>query len=257
MNPPSTSNFGGERRSARAPRLVDATDAPTPLPGRDVRSRAGGAALGQATQFVIKRIVDVVAAILMLVLMSPLIALIALAVWITSPGPVIYRSKRIGLGGREFGCYKFRTMRKDADQLQAQLEEHNQAEGVVFKIHRDPRVTWIGRWLRSSGLDETPQLFHVIRGSMSLVGPRPLPLRDCAMLTPAAWRRHSVLPGITGPWQLNPDRHIDEDLLAHLDLTYVDHWSIWLDVVVLARTIWFAMRRIFSTDSELAAGGGS
>lgn len=233
---------------------MDAAARPV-LGGRDVRSRAGGARLGAATQYVCKRLLDVVGTIVLLIVLSPLILLISLAVWVTSPGPVIYRSRRIGLGGAEFGCLKFRTMRKDAEQLQPELEGLNQAEGAVFKIDRDPRVTMVGRWLRSSGLDELPQLWNVLTGSMSLVGPRPLPLRDCAMLPTAAWRRHSVLPGITGPWQLNPERHVNPALLAFLDLRYVDAWSLWVDVRVLAGTLWFGMRRLFSTDSELAAGG--
>ena len=238
------------------PRLVDAADGPPPLGRRDVRSRAGGARVAIALQFVLKRVLDIVVSLTLLVLLSPIVLVVTLAVWLTSPGPVIYRSRRIGLGGREFGCLKFRTMRKDAEQLQHQLEQLNQAEGAVFKIERDPRVTTVGRWLRSSGIDELPQLLNVIGGSMSLVGPRPLPLRDCALLERAAWRRHSVLPGISGPWQLDPDRHVDEALLEQLDLEYVDGWSIWNDVRVVLRTTWFGLRRLLSTDSELAAGGG-
>jgi lipopolysaccharide/colanic/teichoic acid biosynthesis glycosyltransferase len=237
------------------PRLVDAADGPPRLGSRDVRSRAGGASIGEAAQFLLKRVVDVAAAIVLLLLLSPAFLVISLAVWLTSPGPVIYRSRRIGLGGREFGCLKFRTMRKNADQLQQQLEARNEAEGVVFKIERDPRVTRVGRWLRSSGMDELPQLVNVLLGSMSLVGPRPLPLRDCTLLDASAWRRHSVLPGISGPWQLDPSRHADEGLLEQLDLHYVDRWNLWTDVRVLLRTLWFGMRRLLSTDSELASGG--
>ena len=238
------------------PRLVDADDLPE-LGRRDVRSRGAGAGIWTAVQFVAKRVFDTIVALLLLVVMSPLIALVALAVWVTSPGPVIYSSTRIGLGGRRFGCLKFRTMRKDADQLLAQLEEQNEASGAVFKMQRDPRVTLIGRWLRSSGLDEVPQLINVVLGQMSLVGPRPLPLRDCALLAPNAWRRHSVLPGISGPWQLAPDRHVDEALLSKLDLAYVDGWSLWIDIRVMGSTIWYAITRLLTTDSELAAGGGS
>ena len=238
------------------PRLIDADDLPE-LGRRDVRSRGAGAGLWSSTQFVIKRVFDVTVALLLLVLLSPLIVLIALAVWVTSPGPVIYSSTRIGLGGRRFGCLKFRTMRKDADQLLEQLEQHNEASGAVFKMQRDPRVTLIGRWLRSSGLDEMPQLLNIVRGHMSLVGPRPLPLRDCALLAPNAWRRHSVLPGISGPWQLAPERHSDEALLSMLDLAYVVGWSLWVDIKVMGATIWYAITRLLTTDSELAAGGGS
>lgn len=248
------SDLTGAARAAK-PRLVDAADAAEVLGTRDVRSRAGGAALGRATQFVVKRLIDIVGALALIVLFSPFILGIALVVWISSPGPVIYRSARIGLGGSRFGCLKFRTMRKGADKLQHQLEQLNEAEGAVFKIERDPRVTTFGRWLRSSGLDELPQLFNVMLGNMSLVGPRPLPLRDCALLTPASWRRHSVLPGISGAWQLDPERHTDEALLARLDLAYVDEWNLWADLRVVGGTIWFGLRRLLSTDSELAAGG--
>ena len=251
MTTTSTSDAAAVAR----PRLVDAADATTQLGARDVRSRSGGASIGLGLQFAIKRLADVAASLVLVVLLLPWILLIALAVWLTSPGPVIYSSRRIGLGGREFGCLKFRTMRKGADQLQHQLEQLNEAEGAVFKIERDPRVTTVGRWLRSSGLDELPQVFNVLRGNMSLVGPRPLPLRDCALLGPSAWRRHSVLPGISGPWQLDPDRHSDESLLEQLDLEYVDSWSLLSDIRVLTRTLWFGLRRLLSTDSELANGG--
>lgn len=237
------------------PRLVDASDTSIQLGRRDVRSRAGGATVRLGLQYALKRLVDVAASLVLLVVLLPIMLVISLAVWLTSPGPVIYSSRRIGVGGTEFGCLKFRTMRKGADQLQHQLEQLNEAEGAVFKIERDPRVTTVGRWLRSSGMDELPQVFNVLRGNMSLVGPRPLPLRDCALLGPSAWRRHSVLPGITGPWQLNPERHVDAALLERLDLAYVDRWNLWLDVRVLMRTMWFGLRRLLSTDSELANGG--
>ncbi len=250
-----TTTPSSDAASVARPRLVDASDASLKLGSRDVRSRAGGASIRLGLQFAAKRLVDVVASLVLLVLLVPWIVVISLAVWLTSPGPVIYSSRRIGLGGSEFGCLKFRTMRKGADQLQQQLEQLNEAEGAVFKIERDPRVTTVGRWLRSSGLDELPQVFNVLRGNMSLVGPRPLPLRDCALLGTTAWRRHSVLPGISGPWQLDPERHVDEALLEQLDLEYVDTWNLWSDVRVLLRTLWFGMRRLLSTDSELASGG--
>lgn len=251
MTTTSTSDAAAVAR----PRLVDASDPALQLGSRDVRSRTGGASVWLGLQFALKRLVDIAASLVLLVVLLPIMLVISLAVWLTSPGPVIYRSRRIGLGGTEFGCLKFRTMRKGADQLQHQLEQLNEAEGAVFKIERDPRVTTVGRWLRSSGMDELPQVFNVLRGNMSLVGPRPLPLRDCALLGREAWRRHSVLPGITGPWQLNPERHVDAALLERLDLAYVDEWSVWLDVRVLLRTVWFGLRRLLSTDSELANGG--
>ncbi|MCW2961161.1 MAG: exopolysaccharide biosynthesis polyprenyl glycosylphosphotransferase [Thermoleophilia bacterium] len=237
------------------PRLVDAEQARPQLAADDVRSRAGGGDVSSAIQFLCKRLVDVACTLLLLLLLAPLFLLITAAVWFSSPGPVIYRSTRVGLGARRFGCLKFRTMRHGSDKLQPTLEALNEAEGAVFKIENDPRVTAVGRWLRSSGLDELPQLWNVLRGQMSLVGPRPLPLRDCSLLDATAWRRHSVLPGISGPWQLSPNRHGDEDLLTTLDLLYVDQWNLWIDGRVLVATVWYGMRRLFSTDSELAAGG--
>jgi len=252
--PPFTSSARA-RASATAPRLVDAKEARPILERHDVRSRAGGASLSSSLQYMAKRTIDFVVSLLLLAALSPLFLVITIAVWVSSPGPVIYRSMRVGLGAHRFGCLKFRTMRQGAEQLQPQLEQHNQAEGAVFKIENDPRVTATGRWLRSSGLDELPQLFNVLRGTMSLVGPRPLPLRDCSLLPAAAWRRHSVRPGISGPWQLNPNRHADEALLARLDLDYVDQWSLWVDVKVVVGTVWYGLRRLFTTDSELAANG--
>ncbi|MCW2950249.1 MAG: exopolysaccharide biosynthesis polyprenyl glycosylphosphotransferase, partial [Thermoleophilia bacterium] len=239
-------------RAATAPRLVDAALARPVLGSHDVRSRAGGGSLGSSVQFMVKRLTDIVITLLLLVLLAPLFVLVMVAVWVTSPGPVIYRSTRVGLGAQRFGCLKFRTMRHGSDALQPQLEAHNQATGAVFKIENDPRVTAVGRWLRSSGLDELPQLINVLRGQMSLVGPRPLPLRDCSLLPATIWRRHSVVPGISGPWQLAPNRHGDEALLTELDLEYIDTWSLWVDVRVLTGTVWFGVRRLFTTDSELA-----
>ena len=160
-------------------------------------SRPSGAA------WAIKRCGDVVVAALLLVLTAPLLAAVALAVKLTSPGPVFFTDKRIGLGERVFDCYKFRTMRSDAPALQAQLEAQNEADGAIFKMRDDPRVTPVGRVLRKLSIDELPQLINVLRGDMSLVGPRPLPLRDNGLMEATAKRRHVVLPGITGLWQVS------------------------------------------------------
>ncbi len=184
-----------------------------------------------------KRGLDVVVALVLLVLCSPLLLLIAVAVKLTSSGPVFYAAPRVGLGQRQFSCYKFRTMRADAADLQAQLEARNEADGAIFKIRDDPRVTPLGRWLRALSLDELPQLVNVLCGDMSLVGPRPLPLRDNELL--AAWhkQRHVVLPGMTGLWQVNGRSERSFADMIRLDLRYIDSWSIWLDLAILLRTV--------------------
>jgi lipopolysaccharide/colanic/teichoic acid biosynthesis glycosyltransferase len=163
-------------------------------------------------------------------------AVVALAIKLTSPGPVFYAARRVGLGQRRFRCYKFRTMQADAQALQAELEALNEADGAVFKIKDDPRVTPLGRWLRALSIDELPQLINVLRGEMSLVGPRPLPLRDNELL--AAWhkQRHVVLPGMTGLWQVRGRSDTSFDEMIDLDLLYIDSWSLWLDFSIMLRT---------------------
>jgi len=221
----------------------------------DVRARAAGAERGLARQYAAKRTLDVIGAGLLLLLLAPLLVLVALGIRLSSPGAIIYRSRRVGLGGQQFDCYKLRTMRTGADLLQAELEQLNEAAGPIFKLACDPRVTPIGRWLRSSGIDELPQLINVLRGEMSMVGPRPLPLRDCANLTRAGRRRHEVLPGISGVWQLYPSRHAGDRLLERLDLWYIDNWSLGLDIRTMLSTIVYALRRLFTMNSDLLAGG--
>ena len=183
-----------------------------------------------------KRCLDVSVAALLLVLTAPLFAAVAMAVKLTSPGPVFFTDKRIGLGERVFDCYKFRTMRSDAPALQAQLEAQNEADGAIFKLRDDPRVTPVGRVLRKLSIDELPQLINVLRGDMSLVGPRPLPMRDNGLMEATAKRRHVVLPGITGMWQVSGRSDTSFDDMIDLDFTYIDSWSIWLDLKIIART---------------------
>jgi exopolysaccharide biosynthesis polyprenyl glycosylphosphotransferase len=150
--------------------------------------------------FAVKRVFDLIVATGLLLLLSPLLLAIALAVKLTSHGPVLYRSLRPGMGGEPFACLKFRTMRTDAEELQADLEEHNEATGAIFKIRDDPRLVPVGGFLRRFSLDELPQLVNVLRGEMSLVGPRPLPLRDYDRLESWHKKRYLVLPGMTGLW---------------------------------------------------------
>ena len=155
----------------------------------------------------------------------------------TSRGPVLFRSTRRGIGQRPFACLKFRTMHTDAEQRQADLEELNEASGALFKIRDDPRLTPVGRMLRRFSLDELPQLVNVLRGEMSLVGPRPLPERDYEMLEDWHRKRYLVLPGITGLWQVSGRSELDFDDLVHLDFIYLERWSLALDLTILLKTI--------------------
>jgi exopolysaccharide biosynthesis polyprenyl glycosylphosphotransferase len=185
----------------------------------------------------VKRGFDLLVSGLVLVLGLPLWLGIALAVKLTSRGPVLYRDRRVGLGEREFGMLKFRTMRADAAVQQAELEASNEADGPLFKIREDPRVTSVGAVLRRLSLDEFPQLWNVLRGEMSLVGPRPLPLRDYQRLEGWHRKRYLVLPGVTGLWQISGRSNLGFDDLVRLDFYYLENWSIWLDISILAKTV--------------------
>jgi exopolysaccharide biosynthesis polyprenyl glycosylphosphotransferase len=184
-----------------------------------------------------KRGFDLVASVLFLVVGIPLWLLIAVAIKLDSRGPVLYVSRRVGVREQEFGMLKFRTMVAGAAEQQDALEEENEASGALFKIRDDPRVTRVGRVLRRLSLDELPQLVNVLRGEMSLVGPRPLPLRDHAMLQDWHRARSLVLPGMTGLWQISGRSGLEFDDLVRLDFTYIENWSIWSDVSIIARTI--------------------
>jgi exopolysaccharide biosynthesis polyprenyl glycosylphosphotransferase len=185
----------------------------------------------------VKRTFDVVVSTTMIMLASPLWLLIALAVKLDSPGPVFYRDRRVGLGEREFGMFKFRSMYVDANLRQAALEASNEASGPLFKIKDDPRVTRVGKILRRYSIDELPQVLNVMRGEMSLVGPRPLPERDYAMLEEWHRKRYLVLPGITGLWQVSGRSELDFDDLVNLDFLYLERWSLALDLTILLKTI--------------------
>ena len=187
--------------------------------------------------YFVKRSFDFVGALLLLLVLSPLLLVMAVAVAITSRGGVFYRSIRPGIGGEPFACIKFRTMRSDADQMQADLESLNEASGALFKIRRDPRLTRVGRLLRRFSLDELPQLFNVVRGQMSLVGPRPLPQRDFDQLEDWHKKRYLVLPGMTGLWQVSGRSELDFDDLVRLDFLYLERWSVGLDLTILLKTI--------------------
>jgi exopolysaccharide biosynthesis polyprenyl glycosylphosphotransferase len=187
----------------------------------------------------LKRLVDGLAAFLALVLLAPLFVAIAIAIKLTTPGPIFFRQDRIGLHGRVFLMWKFRTMVPHSAALQFALEADNQhADGVLFKLQKDPRITPLGHFLRRTSLDELPQLINVLLGQMSLVGPRPLPRRDVARFDPWHHTRHQVLPGITGLWQVSgrSDLAAFNDA-ARLDLYYIDNWSLNLDLEILLETV--------------------
>jgi exopolysaccharide biosynthesis polyprenyl glycosylphosphotransferase len=187
--------------------------------------------------WVVKRAFDLVVSSFVLVVGLPLWLAIAAAVKLNSRGPVLYHDRRVGLGEQEFGMLKFRTMYADAAGLQAELEASNEADGPLFKIREDPRVTRVGAVLRRFSLDEIPQLWNVLRGEMSLVGPRPLPLRDYEQLEAWHRKRYLVLPGVTGLWQISGRSNLGFDDLVRLDFFYLENWSIWLDISILAKTI--------------------
>jgi exopolysaccharide biosynthesis polyprenyl glycosylphosphotransferase len=191
----------------------------------------------EGADWAIKRGFDIAVSAGVIVLGLPLWLLIATAIKLGSPGPVLYRDRRVGLNEREFGMLKFRTMYADAAERQTQLEAENEASGPLFKIRDDPRVTPVGRLLRRFSLDEIPQVLNVLRGEMSLVGPRPLPVRDFRRLEDWHRKRYLVLPGMTGLWQISGRSNLSFDDLVRLDFYYLENWSIWLDISVLARTL--------------------
>ena len=188
------------------------------------------------TDWVTKRVFDIAVASLILVVGMPAWLLIALAIRLTSRGPVLYADPRVGLGERRFRMHKFRTMVAGAAREQSKLEQQNEASGALFKIRDDPRVTRVGRALRRFSLDEVPNLLNVLSGDMSLVGPRPLPVRDFERLEPWHRRRYHVLPGMTGLWQVAGRSDLTFDDLVRLDFYYLENWSIWLDITILIKT---------------------
>jgi len=190
-------------------------------------------------QGVAKQALDLVGAMVLLLLSSPFMLLAALAVKWTSSGPVFFRQQRSGLNGRPFTMLKFRTMVTDAEQLKAELASFNEMDGPVFKVTNDPRVTPVGRWLRKWSVDELPQLWNVLRGEMSLVGPRPLPVDEIRRINDLAHRRRlSVKPGLTCLWQISGRNEVASfKEWVRLDLEYIDNWSLWLDLKILLKTI--------------------
>jgi exopolysaccharide biosynthesis polyprenyl glycosylphosphotransferase len=193
----------------------------------------------------VKRVIDVCCSLILLMMLSPLFLVVAVLIKILSPGPVFFVQERVGLNKRRFRMYKFRTMVADAEQKLSEVQHLNEVSGPVFKITNDPRLTSIGKYLRKTSIDELPQLISVLKGEMSLVGPRPLPERDFEGFD-KDWqrRRLSVRPGITCLWQVNGRSDIAFDNWMKLDMEYIDQWSLWLDVKILAQTIPAVLRGV-------------
>jgi exopolysaccharide biosynthesis polyprenyl glycosylphosphotransferase len=187
--------------------------------------------------FLMKRMLDIFLSSLALFMLSPIMLVISIAVMLGSDGPIFYRAARIGRKGRTFTCFKFRTMVVNADKIKADLAHMNEREGVLFKIVNDPRVTPVGRVLRKYSLDELPQFYNVLRGDMSLVGPRPPIASEVEQYDLSHLRRLDVLPGITGLWQVEARQDPSFDSYISLDTAYVENWSFWLDLKILARTV--------------------
>jgi lipopolysaccharide/colanic/teichoic acid biosynthesis glycosyltransferase len=238
--------------SALTPMSISTYDRPATLAEDQTGLDTIGLLVGQtpsaSVRSVAKRAMDVVGSLLGLVFLSPVLAAVALLIRLESSGPILFRQERKGLCGRVFWCLKFRTMVPDAEQRLRDLEARNEsAGGVLFKIKDDPRITPLGRFLRRSSLDELPQLWNVLVGEMSLVGPRPLQLRDSERLRrldPEGYsRRLTVRPGVSGPWQVGGRSDVDSGRMVRLDLDYVERWSIGVDVAILVKTIGVVLGR--------------
>ena len=192
----------------------------------------------------IKKIMDITISLFLTIILSPFLLVIAILIKLASPGPVIFKQTRVGLRGRQFSLYKFRTMIVDAEKYKKQLEAENEADGPVFKIKDDPRVTKIGKFLRKSGLDELPQLFNILKGEMSLIGPPPPIPEETKSYKRWQLRRLSVKPGLSCFWQIKPDRNsIKFEKWMEMDLAYIDNWSLRLDFIILLKTILTVFQR--------------
>jgi exopolysaccharide biosynthesis polyprenyl glycosylphosphotransferase len=197
----------------------------------------GGVIRSTGAEEILRRALDVTVSGLLLLFLLPLYLMIAVAIRLSSPGPVLFIQRRVGQHGREFLFFKFRSMYADAEAQRRALEAMNERTGPVFKMRNDPRVTPIGRVLRKYSLDELPQLLNVWRGEMSLVGPRPALPREVAQYLPFQRQRLAVRPGLTGLWQVSGRANLSFEEAIHMDLTYIRQRSLWLDIVILARTV--------------------
>ncbi len=204
---------------------------------RDVQLLSLSSAPDSELRLFFKRVFDVVLSFASLVALSPLLLAIAAMIKISSPGPVLFRQTRCGLGGRRFMLFKFRSMINNAEQMRAELHQLNELDGPVFKISDDPRITRVGRWLRRFSLDELPQLWNVFCGEMSFVGPRPAVPEEVEQYEDWQRRRLRMRPGLTCTWVLEGRSHVDFNRWMQLDLKYIDNWSLWLDAKIFLRTI--------------------
>ena len=184
-----------------------------------------------------KRLFDILSSGLALIVLSPLFVIVGLIIKLTSPGPVFYRAKRVGRYGKPFTLYKFRTMVVDAEERKAELTQYNEADGPIFKMRNDPRLTRLGGFLRRTSLDELPQLWNVLRDEMSLVGPRPQLPAEVAQYEDWHYRRLEVKPGLTGLWQVLGRSDISFDEMVRLDIYYAENWSPGMDLRILLETI--------------------
>ena len=203
---------------------------------------AGQPSVQTGVSYVFKRLMDLVGALALLVLLAIPMVIVAIAIKLDSPGPVIFRQIRVGKNGRVFTFFKFRSMYTDADARLEDLKHLNETQGATFKMKNDPRITRIGRFIRRSSLDELPQLFNVLAGQMSLVGPRPGLVREAAHYRPDQYRRLAVTPGLTGLWQVSGRSSLSFEDMVRLDIYYVEHWSLWFDLKILFRTIGAVIR---------------
>lgn len=199
-------------------------------------------------QFFSKRMIDVLGAGLGVLLLSPLLFAIAVLIRLDSPGPIFFRQHRMGRHGKDFVIWKFRTMEVNAEEKLKELEQLNESEGgVLFKMKEDPRITRIGKFLRRTSLDELPQLFNVLQGSMSLVGPRPLQFRDYYLAIKDyhddMLQRATMLPGVTGLWQVSGRSEVTFNDMLQMDLFYQENWSFWLDLRILWQTVLVVLLR--------------
>jgi exopolysaccharide biosynthesis polyprenyl glycosylphosphotransferase len=219
--------------------LSAADDVVEEVPATDDRVGLVGVGLTGAKtwQLILKRAMDIAGSSLILVVLAPVFLLAAIAVLVSSPGPIFFVQERIGRGGRPFSMYKFRSMRKDAEETRDQHERSNERSGPIFKIRKDPRITRVGRLLRKLSIDELPQLINVLRGEMSLVGPRPPLPGEFRRYRPREMERLSVTPGMTCIWQVSGRSEIDFSEWVDLDLEYIRTWSLRLDLKLLLLTI--------------------
>lgn len=193
----------------------------------------------------LKRIIDIIGSLIGIIVFSPFMLIAAIAIKLDSKGPVIFKQKRAGINGSIFEMYKFRSMCVDAEELKAKLQEQNEVkDGLMFKIKDDPRITKVGKFIRKTSIDELPQFFNVLFGSMSLVGTRPPTLDEVEKYERTHWRRMSIKPGITGMWQVSGRSQItDFEKIVELDTEYIDNWSIWLDFKIMLKTVTSLLQR--------------